>query len=188
MYYLELYEKWFFNKKKGYNIDIVQDEPIDVSKIDIYRDNINNDIKLMGRYRLAFIANRNNNKSIYYLEKFIGILHSLSINLYKYFRLLYRDNDIDVVKNDKLFNKAYKKLSFRFGTIVLFDDNRLHNYMNDIEYFLNRISSVVDDNLKKVRFYKVVDGKFTVYYDRIKVEKQKEEHKDVDPFGEEDWN
>jgi len=181
-----------WNRRK-YFIDRIEDENVEKYDYDNLKKDIIYHTKKFGRYRLSYF-NSDSNRKDYYFDRLLKEYHESVVNLYRMFKLLTKDNEYPPKKyelpNDEWFNDIYKRLASKFHKVKFNSFEHNIKYMVNIEYFLNRINLDTSDNTKMKYYHtrtKSGYGYYYEFYNKVESEKEIEEHKDIDPFGEETW-
>jgi hypothetical protein len=190
---MKMFEEWFWNKnepqpvkkEKLTHIEEVQEEE------NISKEEIQNAVNLFFNYekKVKFYLNAfKSHKEDIYFDKFIKFYHKIVEQLYR----LWKIKDEINLENFN-FDKEFKKVSNAYDGTTLVGEN-LAGLMKDVTLWLNIMDIRSEDedvyycDSETIRdqrgFFRYKRCK---YKNRIKEEKKKEEHKEVDPFGEEEW-
>ena len=178
---IKLYEEWWGNsKEKLTHIEEVQEEP-NISKEEI-QNAVDTYIKLKKKtifYKNAF---NSHNGNAAYFDKTISFYHKTIEQLYRIWKIKHEIN----IENFN-FDKELEENSRRYSGIQLYG-SELAKLMYDVTLWLNIMDPKATD--KSIYYYKISNqrnGRFYEFKNRIEEEKKREEHKGVDPFGEEEW-
>jgi len=183
-----LNESWWNMRK--YLVDTIEDEDVEEYDYDELKKISIHHMKMFSRYRTSYFENKGKRRS-YYFGKSLKEYHNSVINIYRLFRLITKDDEYPVkefkLTGDNWFNDTFRRLATKFHGTGYSPKYHSERYMIDIEHFLNRMTLHMTDETELRYCHEKENNGYIRFLDKIEVEKEIEEHKDIDPFGEENW-
>jgi hypothetical protein len=137
-------------------------------------------------YRKLFKAFLDSNKSDYYYNKMIWNFEKICKILYIFSRVKDSLGDFDILKEFEFLSEFYCHREFQ----NILKNKDLISMMGNCTFYLNEIYNNLyeeeysDDDV----FYSELRNNDIKYKNRKKEEKNRIEHKEVDPLGEENWD
>ena len=192
---IKLYEEWWWGKsepkqppkEKLTHIEEVQEEP------EISKDEIQNAVDTYFKFKkkTKFYLNAfHSHKTNDYFDKFILFYHKTIEQLYR----LWKIKDSINIQNFN-FDEELSDDSRQYDGTKLTGDYLIKK-IKDITFWLNVMdprSKVKDVYYYEIEVKRSQYGRFNTTFEvcetknRLREEKKREEHKEVDPFSEEEW-